>query len=91
MAETTALGQMVPHEQMATFIMRARGEFDPPTPPTQRFNDVPPSNIFYNFIERMGALDIWHGQGCPGTNNYCPAAPVTRRQMAHILVRAFGI
>jgi hypothetical protein len=84
-------GQVIPHEQMAAFIMRARGEFDPPTPPTQRFNDVPPSNIFYNFIERMGYFDIWHGQGCPGTNNYCPTAQVTRRQMAHILVRAFGI
>jgi hypothetical protein len=81
----------VTHEQMAAFMMRARGEFNPPTPQQQRFNDVPPSNPFYYFIERMGALDIWQGQGCPGTNNYCPSSPVTRRQMAHILVKAFGI
>jgi len=81
----------VKHQEMAAFIMRAKGEFSPPTPPTQRFNDVPPANVFYNFIERMGALDIWQGQGCAGTNNYCPGASVTRRQMAHILVRAFGI
>ena len=84
-------GDPVLHQEMAAFIMRARGEFNPPTPPTQRFNDVPPSNGFYNFIERMGYFDIWNGQGCAGTNNYCPTAPVTRRQMAHILVRAFGI
>ena len=89
------------HQAMAAFIMRARGEFNPAAPPAQRFNDVPggpncnpPSctpNPFYNFIERMGALDIWQGQGCPGTNNYCPTAQVTRSQMAHILVKAFGI
>lgn len=84
-------GSAVLHQEMAAFIMRARSEFSPPTPPSQRFNDVPPSNPFYNFIERMGALGIWNGQGCPGVNNYCPTAPVTRRQMARILVRAFGI
>lgn len=84
--------ESVTHEQMAKFMMRARGELNPPTPATQRFADVPPSNQFYNFIERMGALDIWQGQGCPaGPGNYCPSAPVTRRQMAHILVKAFGI
>ena len=88
-------GSPVLHQEMAAFIMRARGEFNPPPPTQQRFNDVPISgpnaNIFAAFIERMWFFDIWHGQGCPGTNNYCPAAPVTRRQMAHILVRAFGI
>jgi hypothetical protein len=85
-------GSAVLHQEMAAFIMRARSEFDPPTPPTQRFNDVLPSNVFYNFIERMGALDIWQGQGCPqGPGYYCPGAFVTRRQMAHILVKAFGI
>lgn len=78
----------VKHEQMAAFMMRARNEFNPPTPPAQRFNDVPPSNDFYNFIDRMGVLHIW--DGC-GSNNYCPTAYVTRRQMAHILVKAFGI
>jgi hypothetical protein len=82
----------VTHEQMAKFTIVARGEPNPPTPPAQRFNDVLPSNVFYNFIERMGALDIWQGQGCPqGPGYYCPGAPVTRRQMAHILVKAFGI
>ena len=90
-ATTYCPDDRVLHQAIAAFIMRARGEFNPPTPPTQRFNDVPPANVFYNFIERMGYFDIWHGQGCPGTNNYCPTAPVTRRQMAHILVRAFGI
>lgn len=43
----------VPQEQMATFVIRALGAFNPPAPPAQRFNDVPASNIFYAFIEQM--------------------------------------
>lgn len=81
----------VPHEQMATFISRALGQFNPPTPGFQRFTDVPPTNPFYAFIEYYaGQEQIW--PGCNGVvgPNFCPSAFVTRRQMAHILVRAFG-
>lgn len=80
-------GSQVPHQEIAAFIMRARGEFTPPTPPAQRFTDVPVGNVFYKFIDRMAVLNIW--PGCGG-GNYCPGAPVTRREMAHILVQAFG-
>jgi hypothetical protein len=80
----------VPHEQMAAFIIRGLGQFTPPTPPTQRFSDVPPSNIFYNFIDRMAVMNIWQAcNGVPGPN-YCPSALVKRSDMAHILVQAFG-
>ena len=78
----------VTREQMAAFIIRALGEFDPPTPATQRFLDVPPSNPFYNFIDRMAVLNIT--LGCGG-GNYCPAQSVTRAQMAAFLVRAFNL
>jgi hypothetical protein len=74
-------------EQMAAFILRALGEFSPPTPPTQRFADVPPSNPFYNFIDRLAALGIT--VGCGG-GSYCPSAPVTREQMAAFVLRAIG-
>jgi hypothetical protein len=80
----------VTHEQMAAFIMRALGEFNPPQPPFQRFLDVPPTNPFYNFIDRMGALGVWPGPTCPG-GNYCPSSPVTRSEMAYILVRGFNL
>jgi hypothetical protein len=80
--------QPVTREQMAAFIIRALGEFNPPTPPTQRFADVPPSNQFYSFIDRMAALNIT--LGCGG-GNYCPTQTVTRGQMAAFLVRAFGL
>jgi hypothetical protein len=77
-------------EQMAAFIMRALGEFNPPTPASQRFNDVPPENPFYNFIDRLAVLQIT--LGCSGNPPlYCPNATVTRGQMAAFLVRAFHL
>jgi hypothetical protein len=78
----------VTREQMAAFIIRARGEFDPPQPATQRFLDVPPTNPFYRFIDRMAVLGIT--AGCGGTS-YCPLDAVTRAQMAVFLARAFSL
>jgi hypothetical protein len=79
----------VTREQMAAFIMRALGEFNPPTPPAQRFNDVPPQNVFYNFIDRLAVLQIT--LGCtPDHLMYCPGDPVQRQQMAAFLLRALG-
>jgi hypothetical protein len=77
----------VNHEQMSAFVLRALGMPNPPTPPSQRFADVPSSNVFYNFIEQMGARGIW--TGCGG-GNYCPLNPVLREQMAAIVIRARG-
>jgi len=78
----------VTREQMAAFIMRAVGEFLPPTPPSQRFTDVPPANPFYPFIDRLWIRGVT--VGCGGTN-FCPGNPVTRGQMAAFLVRAFNL
>jgi hypothetical protein len=79
----------VTREQMAAFIMRAKGEFNPPTPESQRFTDVPPANVFYAFIDRMAVLQIT--LGCtPDHTQYCPSSPVTREQMAAFLIRGLG-
>jgi len=52
--------------------------------------DVPPSNAFYNFIDRMAVLNIT--LGCSANPPmYCPADSVTRGQMAAFLVRAFAL
>jgi hypothetical protein len=75
-------------EQMAAFILRGLGEFNPPDPPMQRFLDVGPTNGFYRFIDRMAVLQIT--LGCGG-GNYCPSQAVTRGQMAAFLVRAFNL
>lgn len=77
-------------EQMAAIVMRSRGEFNPPTPPTQRFDDVPPTNQYYNFIDRMAVLGIT--LGCNASPPwYCPGDSVTRGQMAAFLVRAYNL
>jgi hypothetical protein len=79
----------VTREQMAAFIVRARGEFNPPTPESQRFTDVPPTNAFYAFIDRLAELQIT--LGCtPDHLMYCPSDPVKREQMAAFLIRALG-
>jgi hypothetical protein len=78
----------VTREQMSAFMIRALGEFAPPAPASQRFGDVPPSNPFYPFIDRMAVFNIT--AGCGG-GNYCPTDPVTRGQMAVFLVRAFSL
>jgi hypothetical protein len=78
----------VTRDQMAAFMIRGLSIFNPPVPPAQRFPDVPPTNIFYNFIEEMAVRQIT--LGCGG-GNYCPALVVTRGQMAAFLVRAFNL
>jgi subtilisin family serine protease len=77
-------------EQMSAFVLRGLGEFNPPTPPSQRFNDVPASNQFYNFIDRMAVLNITFGCSV-SPPLYCPGSAVTRGEMAAFLVRAFGL
>ena len=81
-------GDAVLREQMAGFIVRGLGEFNPPEPASQRYLDVGPGNAFYRFIERMAELEITFG--CGG-GNYCPSVAVTRGQMAAFLVRAFNL
>jgi len=78
----------VTREQMAIFIMRSLGEFNPPMPATQRFVDVGPERAGYRFIERMAQLGIT--AGCGDGTAYCPDLSVTRAQMAIFIDRALG-
>jgi all-beta uncharacterized protein/S-layer family protein len=79
----------VPREQMATFIVRAIGMPNPPPPLSQRFNDVPPSNIFYAFIEQIAVLNIT--VGCSSSPPlYCPSSNVTHEQMSALILKATG-
>ncbi len=52
------------------------------------FNDVPPSDPAYIFIEALASSGIT--AGCGG-GNYCPDSSLTRRQMAVFLAKALGL
>lgn len=80
----------VTRDQMAAFIIRSLGEFSPPSPASQRFGDVPPANVFYNFVDRLAVLGITLGCNPPANTMYCPASAVTRGQMAAFLLRGLG-
>lgn len=75
--------------QMAIFILRAKhGSSYVPPAASGAFNDVPATYWAAPWIEQLHAEGITGG--C-GNNNYCPADPLTRAQMAVFLVRAFNL
>ena len=81
----------VTRESMAVFLVRAVDGSDPS--PTlcsggSPFTDVDQNSQFCPHIKRAQQLGITNG--CTATT-YCPAANVTRAQMAIFLVRAFGL
>jgi hypothetical protein len=59
-----------------------------PAPQSATFNDVPTSDGAFQFIEALVSSGIT--VGCGG-GDYCPDAPVTRRQMAVFLAKALGL
>ena len=59
-----------------------------PAPNAASFNDVPTNDPAFQFIEALVASGIT--AGC-GAGNYCPDAPLTRRQMAVFLAKALGL
>ena len=68
-------------------LLRAKygGFYNPPTPASQRFTDVPPSHWAYNWIDKLAADGITGG--CTPTT-YCPNDSITRAQMAVFLLKA---
>lgn len=59
-----------------------------PGPATATFNDVPAADPAFAFVEALAASGIT--AGCGG-GNFCPDAPLTRRQMAVFLSKALGL
>lgn len=59
-----------------------------PSPAVATFNDVPTSHPFFQFVEALAASGIT--AGCGG-GNFCPDAPLTRKQMAAFLSIALGL
>jgi hypothetical protein len=77
----------VTRAQMAVFLLKASlGEHYAPPPATGAvFADVPAAAFAAAWIEDLAARGVT--AGCGG-GNYCPDAPVTRRQMAAFLLKA---
>ena len=59
-----------------------------PAPGSPTFGDVPLSDPGFQYIEALVSSGIT--AGCGG-GNYCPDNPLTRRQMAVFLAKAFGL
>jgi hypothetical protein len=79
----------VTREQMAVFVLRGQdGAANPPACGTPIFNDVPASSPFCRWIEELARRGVV--TGCGG-GNYCPAAPVTREQMAVFIAGTFAL
>jgi subtilisin family serine protease len=77
----------VTREQMAVFLLVAKEGpgYTPPACTTPVFNDVPCSSPFAPWISELQSRGIT--SGCGG-GSYCPAAAVTREQMAVFLLLA---
>jgi hypothetical protein len=74
---------------MAIFLLRSKygtSYSPPPVGASTGFGDVPPSHWAAPWIKQLVAEGIT--SGC-GNGNYCPDVPVTRAQMAVLLVQTF--
>ena len=78
---------VVLREQMAVFLVRAvRGSAYLPPAAIGQFADVVTSGFYTPYIEELARMGVTNG--C-GAGNFCPSNPVTRREMATFLQRAF--
>jgi putative Ig domain-containing protein/matrixin/Ig-like domain-containing protein/S-layer family protein len=77
----------VPRDQMAVFIERVIGQFNPPMPASQVFSDVPTNYWSYSFVGDFATRGITGG--C-AVAMYCPGDLVLREQMAVFMERANG-
>ena len=65
------------------------------TPPTGTFRDVPPSQTFYQFIERLSLHGVISGYTCGGPGEPCPGlyyrpnANITRGQVSKVAAQTF--
>ena len=78
----------VTRAEMATFLARATGLR---SSTTNRFTDVPSTNVHRANINAIAEAGITAGCNPPKNDRFCPNDPVTRDQMASFLVRAKGL
>jgi hypothetical protein len=77
----------VRRDQMAKFILKGKcGSAYVPMARTSTFADVPTGSTFADYIMKLSTLQVT--SGC-AVGLYCPAAAVTRAEMAKFLEKAF--
>lgn len=91
-------GALVTRGQMAKFVSEG-ASFTEGVPPNRRtFADVPSTNTFWLFIERLAGRDVVSGYQCGTSSEPCdnqsrpyfrPGAPVTRGQASKFVSLAF--
>ena len=80
-------GRVVTRAQMMAFLARALGEEGDAAATTSRFGDVPTSAWYLSYLERLADLGVVEPYE-DGT--FRPSEPLTRRDMAVFLARAFA-
>ena len=80
----------ISRDQLAIFLLRALygSAYTPPPASGTMFSDVPQNHWAAAWIEQLAREGIT--SGCTPTS-YCPSTPVSRAQMAVLLVAALGI
>ena len=79
--------QPVRRDQMAVFLLKSWWGLNyVPSPCEGVFADVPCSSPFAAWVEELANEQITHG--CGG-DDYCPANPATRGQMATFIMKMF--
>jgi hypothetical protein len=76
---------------MAVLLLMGKhgGAYTPPACSATMFADEPcPGGPFVDWVNALASEGIT--SGC-GDENYCPTEPVTRGQMAALLVRTFAL
>ncbi|MGA2593527.1 MAG: SBBP repeat-containing protein [Bryobacteraceae bacterium] len=75
--------------EMAKFIVIAiEGSSNFTYNPTPYFSDVPPTNMFFSYIQKLYELGITDGCATSPSLMFCPASGVTRDQTAAFIIRA---
>jgi pimeloyl-ACP methyl ester carboxylesterase len=88
-------GALVTRGQMSKFVAEA-ADFNEAVPPdTMSFADVPPTDTFWVYIQRLSGRGVVSGYACGGAGEECPgiyfrpAANVTRGQASKFVSLAF--
>ena len=83
--DTFGYGDSMTRAQFTAVLVRMMG-WDTVTPQTPTYTDVPDSHTWYGVIETAAAQDVADDGGA-----FRPSDPVTRGEMAELLVRALGL